>query len=67
MIPTRDLIVDYVYHNDKPTNWGSAAVTDAHNVTIGVDAHSLIEMPKTTISHGMTISELVISCTSQMI
>ncbi|MEC8381719.1 MAG: zinc-dependent metalloprotease [Myxococcota bacterium] len=40
-----DLIVDYVYHNDKPTKWGSAAVTDAHNVTIRV-AHSLIEMPK---------------------
>lgn len=39
-----DIIVDYVFDNKYPKNGGSAAVTDARNITIKVQ-HSLIAMP----------------------
>lgn len=40
-----DFVIDYVYNNPAPKNYGRAEVTDARNVTIRVN-HSLIEMPK---------------------
>ena len=39
-----DFVVDYVYENDRPTNYGSAAVTNARNVTVQMH-HSIIAMP----------------------
>jgi len=39
-----DVVVDYVFHNARPLNGGSEAVTDARNVTITL-RHSLIQMP----------------------
>ncbi len=39
-----DVVVDYVFSNDRPLNGGGEAVTDARNVTITL-RHSLIEMP----------------------
>src|SRR5690606_24515102 len=39
-----DVIVDYVYENEAPTNGGGDGVIDARNVTIRVQ-HSLIAMP----------------------
>ncbi|MFO8099183.1 MAG: zinc-dependent metalloprotease, partial [Salinibacter sp.] len=39
-----DVVVDYVFENEYPTNPGSDAVTDARNVTITL-RHSLIEAP----------------------
>ena len=40
-----DVVVDYVFENQYPTNPGSDAVTDARNVTITL-RHSLIEVPE---------------------
>jgi hypothetical protein len=40
-----DVIVDYVYENPAPLNFGGTDITDARNVTVTVQ-HSLIEMPK---------------------
>ena len=40
-----DFVVDYVYENDRPTNYGSEAVTNARNVTVQMH-HSIIAMPK---------------------
>lgn len=40
-----DIIVDYVYENGAPKNFGSRAVVDARNVTIKVQ-HSLIAVPE---------------------
>ena len=40
-----DFVVDYVYENDRPTNYGSAAVTNARNVTVQMH-HSIIAMPE---------------------
>lgn len=39
-----DLVVEYVYENSLPKNFGSRAVTDARNISILVQ-HSLIEVP----------------------
>ncbi len=39
-----DVEVEYVYHNPEPKVYGSAAVTDARNVSLRV-VHSFIEMP----------------------
>jgi len=39
-----DVVVDYVFENQYPTNPGSDAVTDARNVTVTL-RHSLIEVP----------------------
>ncbi len=40
-----DFVVDYVYEKDRPTNYGSEAVTNARNVTVQMH-HSLIAMPE---------------------
>jgi hypothetical protein len=40
-----DVVVDYVYDNDAPLNWGGDGVLDPRFVTIRVQ-HSLIEMPE---------------------
>ncbi len=40
-----DVVVEYVYENALPKNFGSRAVTDARNVSITVQ-HSLIEVPQ---------------------
>lgn len=40
-----DVVVEYVYENALPKNFGSRAVTDARNVSITVQ-HSLIEVPE---------------------
>lgn len=40
-----DVVVEYVYQNDTPTNRGGSEVTDARNVSIRVQ-HTLIEMPE---------------------
>ena len=39
-----DFVVDYVFENSRPTNYGSDAVTNARNVTVQMH-HSLISMP----------------------
>lgn len=39
-----DVIIDYVYENPSPKNFGSRAVADARNVTIKVQ-HSFIAVP----------------------
>ena len=40
-----DLIVQYVYSNPTPTNWGSdVGLTDARSVNVTLQ-HSFIEMP----------------------
>ena len=39
-----DVVVDYVFSNDRPLNGGGEAVTDARNVTVTL-RHSLIKMP----------------------
>ncbi len=40
-----DVVVDYVYENEAPTNGGGDGVVEARNVTIRVQ-HSLIAMPE---------------------
>ncbi len=40
-----DLVIEYVYENNLPKNFGSRAVTDARNVSILVQ-HSIIRVPK---------------------
>ena len=40
-----DVVVEYVYENALPQNWGSRAVTDARNISIMVQ-HSLISVPE---------------------
>ncbi len=40
-----DVVVEYVYENALPKNFGSRAVTDARNVSIVVQ-HSLIQVPE---------------------
>lgn len=40
-----DVIVEYVYDNPSPTNFGGPDVTDPRSVTIKVQ-HSIIEVPK---------------------
>ena len=40
-----DVVVEYVYENEAPTNSGGADVTDARNVSVIVQ-HTLIEMPE---------------------
>lgn len=40
-----DVIVEYVYDNPAPNNFGGADVTDARSVTIKIQ-HTLIEMPQ---------------------
>ncbi|WOI53777.1 zinc-dependent metalloprotease [Parvularcula sp. LCG005] len=39
-----DVIVDYVFDNGSPTNYGSDAVTDARSVTVKMQ-HSFLAMP----------------------
>ena len=39
-----DFVVDYVFENSRPTNYGSDAVTNARNVTVQMH-HSIIAMP----------------------
>jgi hypothetical protein len=39
-----DIVVEYVYENSAPKNFGSDAVTDARNVSI-IAQHSMIEVP----------------------
>lgn len=39
-----DLVVEYVYENSSPQNWGSKEVTDPRYTTIKLQ-HSLIEVP----------------------
>ncbi|MFW5973561.1 MAG: DUF5117 domain-containing protein, partial [Bacteroidota bacterium] len=40
-----DVIVEYVYQDDSPSNRGGSEVTDARNVSIRIQ-HTLIEMPE---------------------
>ena len=40
-----DVVVEYVYENEAPTNQGGADVTDARNISVIVQ-HTLIEMPE---------------------
>lgn len=39
-----DVVVDYVYENSNPTNYGLPTVTDARYTTIQIQ-HSILEMP----------------------
>jgi len=40
-----DVVVDYVYENKHPTNFGRSTITDPRYITIQVQ-HSLIQMPE---------------------
>ena len=40
-----DIVVDYVFDNNYPSNRGGDAVTDARSITVQVQ-HSLIAMPE---------------------
>lgn len=40
-----DIVVEYVYDNPSPTNFGGPDVTDARSVTVKIQ-HSIIEVPK---------------------